>query len=245
MSAKQRELWSKQPRLIQRCLLDKADKKIKYEYMGSSEYECGDQAKSLKMIFEGEVEVRKCSIRAFDRDVEFYLVARSDFDFNSYPTIIDGLIKLEWGTKQQTYLDLVLQKKFRLVKAKDYDFVKTQAWFDFVNGVFFALSKKDADFLVVAMGEIKEIWRQKEVWRNSPPVKKFLKELGKVKKLLEKARKDWIALDTIEECEGGIKVWLNPRGNNYYAGWFTLQDLRDWVKEKGPVVAQESVNKEG
>lgn len=235
MFTKQSELSSKQPHLIQRCTLGRKDRKLNYEYMGSSEYECGDQAKSLKRIFTGAMEIRKCEVRAFDRDVEFYLVARSDFDFSAYPAIIDGLIKQRWRTKEQTYLDLVLQKKFRLVKAKDYDFVETEAWFDFQNDVLFTLSQKDADFLVVALGRIKEIWRQKEVWLNSPPVKKFRKELEKIKTRLRKADKRWVYLDGIEEKDGKLMVWFNPMLQKTSCGFVSLQDLRDWLQDKGKI----------
>ncbi len=236
------ELVKKQPYLIQRCTLDRGSKKLCYEYMGSAEFERGDQAGSLRRMFKGKIETNECTVRAFDRDVHFYLVAQNGFPFGAYAQVIQGLISKEWKTKEQTFLDYVLQKRFRLVSKKRYSFVETEAWFDFANGVLFTLSQKDADSVVVALDDIKETWRQKEVWLNSPPVKKFQKELEKLKTRLLKAGKRWMYLDDIKKVDGKLVAWLNPMLQHTMGGFVTLEDLRDWLKDKGPIA--ESYKKE-
>lgn len=56
---------------------------------------------------------------------------------------------------------------------------------------------------------------------------------------LEVAGKRYHALSPrwVDEGETEISYWLNPeeqRNNNY--GWFTLQDLLDWIQNKGPIL---------
>ncbi|OGZ09911.1 MAG: hypothetical protein A3D65_00085 [Candidatus Lloydbacteria bacterium RIFCSPHIGHO2_02_FULL_50_13] len=50
------------PWLIQRCKLE--DGKFSYDYMVSSEFECGDQAKALKTLFKGKVALAETSVQA-------------------------------------------------------------------------------------------------------------------------------------------------------------------------------------
>ena len=237
MSTKQSRLLTRHPYLIQRCTLDRADKKLLYELVGSSEFEVGLQASSLKRMFAGEIEMGACAVRAFDRYVEFCIVARKGFPFGEYARVIQGLINQEWGTQEPTYLDDVLKKNLRLAKTD----VKTEVWFDFTNDALFTLSVANAHSIVFALINIKEVWRKKDEWRNSPPVKKFREELEEIKANLQKAGKHWFSLEDIEDVGGELKVWLNPMGQEIYTHhWCTLQDLRDWLKNKGPIMKEQN-----
>src|SRR3989344_6089059 len=162
MSTKQSRLLTRHPYLIQRCTLDRADKKLLYELMGSSEFEVGLQADSLKRMFAGEIEMGACAVRACDRDVEFCCVARKGFPFGEYAQVIQGLVNREWWTQEPTHLDEVLKKNFQLAKMD----VKTEVWFDFTNDALFTLSVANAHSLAFALINIKEIWRQKDIWLN-------------------------------------------------------------------------------
>ena len=243
MSTKQIRIYNKEPCLIQRCTLGQNDKKLYYENMGSMEFEVGYQVQSLKRILEGKIETGTCTVQAFDREIKFYLVARSGFPFSEYAPVIDGLIKLKWRMQEPTYLDCVLKKTLKLVDKKKYSFIKTEVWLDFSsNDVLFTLSQKDADRIIVALANTKEIWRQKDVWLNSLPVKKFREELEKIKTRLQKAGKHWFSLEDIQETDDKeLKVWLNPMEQNIYTHyWCTLQDLRDWLKNKGPIMKEQN-----
>ncbi len=202
--------------------------------MGAAEFEIGSQAKSLKRMFEGEIEIGKCAIYVFDRFVEFYLVAHKGFYFEAYGAVILGMIHQDWRMQEPTYLRYILEKKFRLPLTDKYSDVETKAWFDFGNDVLFTLSQRDANFLVAALANTKEIWRKKDEWLNSPPVKKFQKEFEKIKKRLEKQGKRWIYLDGVEDRDGELMVWLNP-ATSEGIGFVSLQDLRDWLKGKGKI----------
>src|SRR3989344_3162528 len=103
MTTTQTKLVKEQPRLIQRCTLDRERNKLCYEYMGSAEFEFGDQAKSLKRIFDGKVEIRFCFAQFNEEAVKFWLVAREDFNLDSYAAVLQGLIEERWRTKETTY----------------------------------------------------------------------------------------------------------------------------------------------
>ena len=61
-----------------------------------------------------------------------------------------------------------------------------------------------------------------------------------VKDELRAAGKQWCALSRYhhpEDDSGPAIVWLNPHNQQQYnAGWFTVEELRLWAVDKGPVV---------
>ena len=80
---------------------------------------------------------------------------------------------------------------------------------------------------------------QREEWLNSPQVKKFSQELEELKIKLSESGKRWFSLNLIEEQGGEIKVYLNPYDQKIYNyGWFTLQDLRNWLSDEGSIVME-------
>ena len=55
----------------------------------------------------------------------------------------------------------------------------------------------------------------------------------------KKAGKNWYSLGSCysENAEGTQTTWLNPQEQHLYrAGWFTVQDLRDWAQNKGKII---------
>lgn len=65
--------------------------------------------------------------------------------------------------------------------------------------------------------------------------------INEVKNQLKKQDKGWFALSPrFFEKEDGttiLKWWLNPmKQDKYDHGWYTIQELRDWVDEKGPII---------
>lgn len=72
-------------------------------------------------------------------------------------------------------------------------------------------------------------------------------EKTKIKKKLQKAGKTFYALSPrwVDDTETEIKFWLNPmeqKDNN--SMWCNLQDLKDWIKEKGPIPIRKEKDKE-
>lgn len=135
------------PRLVQRCTINKQGNTLRYEYMGSSEFECGDQAKSLKRMFEKGIALAVQPLNVFDNDISVFIVASSGFDFVQYLEVIKGLIKEEWPMQEPTHIDIVVKK---LLGIKDgWGFaVDTDSWFDFVNDALFTFSNEKITQLV-------------------------------------------------------------------------------------------------
>jgi hypothetical protein len=64
-------------------------------------------------------------------------------------------------------------------------------------------------------------------------------EKTKIKKVLEKAGKRYYALSPkwADENKKSVKFWLNPIEQHVYnAGWYTVDELKLWAKNKGPVI---------
>lgn len=58
-------------------------------------------------------------------------------------------------------------------------------------------------------------------------------------KILKKAKKEYYALSPRweDKSKKSIIFWLNPQEQNVYNfGWFTVDDLKDWAKNKGKVM---------
>ncbi len=233
-----RELVTKNPFLIQRCELEYDPLKLRYDYMGSSEFECGYQAKALREMFTGTLVVENCSVNIFGKKVSFWMIACNDFDFAAYHNVINGLAEKKWSLQEPTYLDLVLKKKLGIVsheEAERWSFVdRIVAWFDFHNQVLFAHDEAVTRLLLKALLQIKEKW----LTPDPPKIVKFKRDLERVKAILKRSGKEWFSLDRVEDCgKDGVRVWLNPYEQQIHDwGWFTLQDLRDWAHNKGPIM---------
>ena len=58
-------------------------------------------------------------------------------------------------------------------------------------------------------------------------------------KILEKADKKYFALSPRwkDDDKQDVIFWLNPYNQQLYnSGWFTVNDLKDWVKDKGKII---------
>jgi hypothetical protein len=59
----------------------------------------------------------------------------------------------------------------------------------------------------------------------------------RVENLLRKKKKGYFSLSPRYNKSGELVVWLNPfEQSKYNSGWFTIQDLRDWARDKGKVI---------
>lgn len=149
-----RELENSKPRLFQRCFIHK-NGALKYEYMGSSEFGMGDQAKSLKIMFEKELGLSIQPIDVFDKNIQVFIIASGMFDFISYAEVIKGLINEEWATQEPTHLNLFVRRHLE-IKDEWCFTIDTEIWFDFVNGVFFTFTTESTSHLMETLGNIKK-----------------------------------------------------------------------------------------
>lgn len=81
--------------------------------------------------------------------------------------------------------------------------------------------------------EIKESVRVADLERDR--ILQKVKDSG-IEKRLKAAGKGWYALTPDEQSDGSLRFYLNPTEQHINAyGWFTIEDLDDWIRGKGPV----------
>ncbi len=84
--------------------------------------------------------------------------------------------------------------------------------------------------------DLNEVWIERE--RNDEKRRKEWDDSGIVQEL-RKADKSWFSLGgtLISSAEGTLKAWLNPQEQGkYHCGYFTLEELRAWARNEGPVI---------
>jgi len=61
-----------------------------------------------------------------------------------------------------------------------------------------------------------------------------------IEKFLKEANKKWFDLGPRLNRDGKMIIWLNPYDQDKYnSGYFTVDELKMWVKEKGPVIKKD------
>lgn len=232
---KDRGLVTLTPKYIQRCELSSDGQNLTYDYMGSSEFEVGDQVKSLKRIFSKGIEEYVVTISHDEENIMFGLVARKGFDAEGYANVIKGIIEHKFYLKEPTYIDQALDKAFNPnVKRADL-FTNTNTWFDFTNDVLFTFDADVAANLKPRLEQIKIKWETPE----PEHIQKFKAETKEVEEALRNKGIWLFFLGNYADIDGVPHAWLNS-GEDY--GWFTLDELRGW-SGKGKVERIEKQNK--
>lgn len=237
-----RELVRKDPSLIQRCMIEQRDgeERLIYDYMGSSEFEFGDQSKSLRRIFALGITEYKVNVHTSQNDsVPFYLIGGNDFDSRSYAHVIDGLIEQKFRIRENTYLRETLDKilnKSNIDKDEQRN-LNTEVWFDFTNDVLFTPFEDKAEKVKTVIERIKINWETPD----TPEVKAFKKRRDKINKLLDKRGVSFHYIGAKPEMvRGKMMVWFNDGGE--HSEWCTLDQLEAWdgkSKVPGPRKAKE------
>ncbi|MEN9328271.1 MAG: hypothetical protein RI947_1079 [Candidatus Parcubacteria bacterium] len=79
-----------------------------------------------------------------------------------------------------------------------------------------------------------------EMRRTDLPLSQLLELLAEIKANLEDQRKHYHGLDSWQWMDGCMKFWLNPVEQDIYqSGWFSIDELRLWLKDQGPVMIEE------
>lgn len=215
------ELSTLTPKYIQRC--EVSEESISYDYMGSSEFEVGDQAKSLKRIFASGIYEYTVAVTHNDENIVFGLVAGKDFAAEKYAEVIKGIIDRSFFIKEATYIDKALDRTFnpRANKDRNSYFPATNAWFDFTNDVFFTFDPQVAVNIKTGIEKIKVKWETPE----PEHIQKFKAET----KVIEESLREkgiWVFfLGNYADIDGTPHAWLNS-GEDF--GWFTHEELKAW-----------------
>jgi hypothetical protein len=73
----------------------------------------------------------------------------------------------------------------------------------------------------------------------------LLRMLEEVKTVLNDQGKQWRSLERWQWMDGQIRFWLNPTDQvQYQSGWYTINDLIQWSRNRGPVLVEEELEEE-
>jgi ribosomal protein L29 len=73
----------------------------------------------------------------------------------------------------------------------------------------------------------------------------LLRMLEEVKAVLNDQGKQWRSLERWQWMDGQIRFWLNPTDQvQYQSGWFTIDDLIQWSRNRGPVLIEEQLEED-
>jgi hypothetical protein len=141
------------PIFVQRCTL--VDGKLHFDYMGSFEFERGDQATALEKIFKSGIVEKELSVTAKDgKKVTIYALAAKGFDFDAYAPYLQRMADNDISLQDPSYFDDVVNGRER----------RLDAWFDFTtrdygeNAVFWTVTPEKQRQLLAALREIEKAW---------------------------------------------------------------------------------------
>ena len=81
--------------------------------------------------------------------------------------------------------------------------------------------------------EVTEAWAKAD--KDTHEIEKFVAKSG-IRELLAKKGKKYFALSPRRDEDGSIRFWLNPYDQDKVnCGWFTLEQVREWADDKGPI----------
>lgn len=133
-----------------------------------------------------------------------------------------------------------LKKLHEAFLAKDVAFWTSIGVFHTGGGLIFVIASKVDE-------EDKKLLLDNDL--DVKALKVAAKETG-IEAALEKAGRSYLALSprwAKEHNKTKYKVifWLNPRDQDKYNyGWFTVEELQEWVQEKGPIIGGRNAKKE-
>lgn len=133
----------KTPYLVQNCEIQNG--KLVYGYMGSTEYEIGDQAKSLGRIFSEGLSRFQTTIAVGYGTLTVYLLCGKKFSIAEYDFHLQQLANGELRLKEHITFEAAVRKE---AKSRGLSVIgvgsDTTAWFDFENDVLWTLSEEES-----------------------------------------------------------------------------------------------------
>lgn len=79
-----------------------------------------------------------------------------------------------------------------------------------------------------------------EMRRTDLPLPQLLELLDEVKQILRDQGKEYHGLDARQWLDGCMRFWLNPVEQDIYrSGWYSIDELILWTRERGPVMLEE------
>jgi hypothetical protein len=178
----------RQPWLVQRGYFNK-EGKIRYEYMGSAEFEMGPYAtiESQRSILAEGLESGMATVvvniekgvcitgKDEKRETKVFMIAGKGFDFSGYAPWLQKMADDEIRLKHYTNFCEASQKVHGIIREDapswrhDFD---TCIWLDTQNDVFWTLTQENNDKLLAKLEEIRQEWQKKGVFETPSPFRK-------------------------------------------------------------------------
>ncbi|MEI8306213.1 MAG: hypothetical protein WCF99_04010 [Chloroflexales bacterium] len=77
-------------------------------------------------------------------------------------------------------------------------------------------------------------------YSNRHTLPELLRMLEDLKTALNDQGKEWRSLERWQWMDGQIRFWLNPTDQvRYQSGWYTINELLLWSRDRGPVLVPE------
>src|SRR5258708_6311685 len=96
------------PRSVQRCIFKEG--RLVYDYMGKTEFEVGDQAKSLRLMFSEVMRTGKTAVRVNDHEVAVFFVAIKGFRIREYQPYLQQMAERTIQLKEWSKFDTAIQE---------------------------------------------------------------------------------------------------------------------------------------
>ncbi|HMQ35067.1 MAG TPA: hypothetical protein PKD53_30395 [Chloroflexaceae bacterium] len=82
-------------------------------------------------------------------------------------------------------------------------------------------------------------------YSNRHTLPELLRMLEELKSVLNDQGKQWRSLERWQWMDGQIRFWLNPTDQvQYQSGWFTIDELLQWSRNRGPVIVHEEAEED-
>lgn len=82
-------------------------------------------------------------------------------------------------------------------------------------------------------------------YSNRHTLPELLRMLEELKTVLNDQGKQWRSLERWQWMDGQIRFWLNPTDQvQYQSGWYTIDELLQWSRNRGPVIVQEETDED-
>ena len=206
---------------------------------------------ALKPAFGIEARIIK------EKPASFTIKQKGDFcciyyssSFLTDTVFEDGIKSLSWEMSKANGKDLVCywgENSFMLITTNQANFQELKKAF---NNLTIAIFTAGKDGLVLALSEKLDAKTKSDLMSsdyNAWELKKEAENLG-IEEALIKAKKEYHALRPAwkDDKKTVVHFWLNPYDQQKYNhGWYSVEELKDWINEKGPIIKTLETIKDG
>lgn len=133
------------------------EKSIRYDYMGSAEFENGSIPKSWKRLSKSTLKTHEINVTVnLFKPLTLYVVTSDGFDMEKYEPFFQKMVDNKLQLKERSEVDKAARVLAKVEKSK---WPVSNVWHDIESDVLFSFEK---DLLKANVGHIIEFWKGKE-----------------------------------------------------------------------------------